>query len=101
MAIGALRLVRRLAGVIEITERARELLGKAEAAAHRFDPAVTIRIVGEPHAVRFELADGPASGDEEVRSRELTIYVEPHLSGVVDVEDPHDRLVLRPHPVDA
>ncbi len=73
-----------------------ELLAKAAAAARRFDPGATIRIVGEPRAVRFELADGPAPGDQVVERGEASVAVEPHLSGVVDVEEPHDRLVLRP-----
>ena len=90
--------LRRLDGVIEFTDRAIELLAKAGETARRFDPSARIRIVGEPEHVRFELADGPGPTDEAVEHGDVTIYVEPHLSGIVDVEDPHDRLVLRPHP---
>ena len=89
--------LRTLDGVIEITERAIELLTKAEEAARRFDPSARIRIVGEPGGVRFELADGSGPTDEAVEQGDVTIYVEPHLSGIVDVEEPHDRLVLRPY----
>ena len=81
--------------MIEITDRAVELLTKALSAARRFDPNATIRIVGEPGAVRFELADEPGPDDRELGCGADTIHVERHLAGVVDVEDPHDRLVLR------
>ena len=86
--------------MIEITERAIELITKAQEAARRFDPSARIRIVGEPDHVRFELADGPRPQDETVDGGDLTIYVESHLSGIVDVEEPHDRLVLRPRRAD-
>ena len=86
--------------MIEITERAIELITKAQEAARRFDPSARIRIVGDTDHVRFELADGPEPQDEAVRRRGVTIYVESHLSGIVDVEEPHDRLVLRPRRAD-
>ncbi len=84
--------------MIEITDRALELLAKATDAARRFDPAARIRIVGEPQNVRFELADGPEPNDLTVERGNVTIHVEAHLSGRIDVEEPHDRLVLRPLP---
>jgi len=86
--------------VIEITDRAIELLEKATEAARRFDPSAGIRIVGHPGNVRFELADGPAPGDRAVECGRVTIHVEAHLTGLIDVEEPHDQLVLRPRPVD-
>lgn len=82
--------------MIEISDRAIELLGTAEAAARRFDPRARVRIVGEREGVRFELADGPGADDVVVEQGDVTIYVERHLAGTVDVEEPHDRLVLRP-----
>lgn len=82
--------------MIEITDRALQVLGTAEAAARRFDPRARVRIVEEREGVRFELADGPEPDDAVVERGGLTIYVEPHLAGTVDVEEPHDRLVLRP-----
>jgi len=81
--------------VIEISDRAVELLEKATEAARRFDPAAGIRIVGQPGNVRFELANGPAPGDRELACGDVTIHVEAHLSGVIDVEEPHEQLVLR------
>lgn len=81
--------------VIEITERAVELLSKAATAARRFDPNTCIRVVGDRDGVRFELTDAPGAGDERIERSGFTLYVEPVLAGVVDVEEPHDRLVLR------
>ena len=34
--------------------------------------------------------------DEPVAVGDMTLYVERGLEGLVDVEEPHDRLVLRP-----
>jgi Fe-S cluster assembly iron-binding protein IscA len=81
--------------VIEITERAVELLEKAASAARRFDPNACIRLVREHDGVRFELTDAPETEDLGIERSGFTLYVEPALSGVVDVEEPHDRLVLR------
>ena len=82
--------------MIEITERAVELLAKAATAARRFDPNACIRVVGDRDGVRFELTDAPESHDIGIERSGFTLYVEPTLAGVVDVEEPHDRLVLRP-----
>ncbi len=82
--------------MIEITDRALELLSKATVAARRFDPTAVIRIVGEAGNVRFELSDGPGPSDLPVERDGVTIHVEAQLSGLIDVEEPHDRLVLRP-----
>ncbi len=43
------------------------------------------------------LTEEPADGDEAVQAGDMTLYVERGLEGLVDVEEPHDRLVLRPH----
>jgi hypothetical protein len=87
--------------VIDITERAVELLTKAASAARRFDPNVCIRVVGEGGSVRFELTDAPEAEDLGIERSGFTLYVEPALAGVIDVEEPHDRLVLRRTDTDA
>ncbi len=81
--------------MIEITERAVELLAKAASAARRFDPNACIRVVSDRDGVRFELTDAPEGEDLAIERSGFTLYVEPALAGVVDVEEPHDRLVLR------
>ncbi len=47
--------------------------------------------------VRFVLSDGPEDGDTVVERHGVTFFVDATLDGVVDVEEPHDRLVLRPN----
>ena len=81
--------------MIEITERAVELLAKAASAAQRFNPNACIRVVGDRDAVRFELTEAPEADDVSIERSGFTLYAEPALAGVVDVEEPHDRLVLR------
>jgi hypothetical protein len=82
--------------VIDVTGRAVELLVKADAAARRFNPDARIRVVPDPVGVRFVLSDGPEAGDVAVERDGVTFFVDATLDGIVDVEEPHDRLVLRP-----
>lgn len=81
--------------MIEATEPAAELLARSGAAARRFNPEACIRVAPGGDGVRFELADGPQPGDVAVEHPEITFYVDATLDGVIDVEQPHDRLVLR------
>jgi hypothetical protein len=81
--------------VIEVSARAAELLAKADAAARRFNPDARIRVVPAEGGVRFVLADGPEDGDVAIERDGVTFYADPTLAGIVDVEEPHDRLVLR------
>jgi len=83
--------------MIELTEWARDILGRAQAAARRFDPEARLRLTRTPSGVQAVLAHEPESGDHEVAVDEETmLFVEAGLDGLVDVEEPHDRLVLRP-----
>lgn len=83
--------------MIDVTGRAADLLAKADSAARRFNPDARIRVVPDGVGVRFVLSDGPEDGDTVVEGNGVTFYVDPTLDGVVDVEEPHDRLVLRPN----
>jgi hypothetical protein len=82
--------------MLDVTPRAVEILAKAGAAARRFDPDACVRVVRDGEVVRFELADGPGPDDVAVERPHVTFYVMAGLDGVIDVEEPHDRLVLRP-----
>lgn len=82
--------------VIDVTGRAADLLAKADGAARRFNPEARIRVVPDRDGVRFILSDGPEVGDVAVDRDGVIFFVDPTLDGVVDVEEPHDRLVLRP-----
>lgn len=83
--------------MIDVSERAAELLGKADAAARRFNPDARIRVVPAGGGVRFVLSDGPADGDVVIERDGMTFFADPTLAGTIDVEEPHDRLVLRPN----
>jgi hypothetical protein len=82
--------------VIELTDWAKEILDKAQAAAGRFNPDARIRLARIGGAVQAVLTDLPQPDDQVVEFGTMTLYVERGLEGLVDVEEPHDRLVLRP-----
>lgn len=82
--------------MIEVTEWATDILTRAQAAARRFDPEARIRLARADGGVQARLADGPKPGDIEIEVGEMALLVEEGLEGLLDVEEPHDRLVLRP-----
>jgi hypothetical protein len=82
--------------VIEFTDWAADILSRSDAAARRFNPDARVRLVRENGGVRFELTDEPAAGDQVVERGGFTLFVEEGLEGLVDVVEPHDRLILRP-----
>jgi hypothetical protein len=83
--------------VIAFTEWAEDILTRSQAAARRFNPDAKIRLTRTPSGVQAVLADHVEAGDELVPVRAMTLYVEAGLEGLLDVQEPHDRLVLRPH----
>jgi hypothetical protein len=83
-------------GVIEFTEWAKEILTKSQQAAARFDPDAKIRLALVGGTVQAILIDDPDPTDEIVSLGGLGIFVEKGLEGLVDVEEPHDRIVLKP-----
>jgi hypothetical protein len=82
--------------MIEVTEWAREILRKSQAAAARFNPQARIRLTRGPGGVQAVLTDAPLEDDQTIVVDEMTLYVEAGLDGLVDIEEPHDRLVLKP-----
>jgi hypothetical protein len=82
--------------MIEVTEWARDILSKSQQAATRFNPAARIRLTKTHGGVQAVLTDAPPSTDQPVEIGALTFYVEAGLEGLVDIEEPHDRLVLKP-----
>jgi hypothetical protein len=81
---------------IETTEWARDILTRAHQAARRFNPDAEIRVTRTAMGVEAILTDAPGASDQRVAVGEVTIFVEAGLAGLLDVEEPHDRLVLRP-----
>lgn len=82
--------------MIEVTDWAKDILGRSQEAATRFNPDTKIRLTRARDGVEAQLAPEPAVGDHAVELDDMTLYVEEGLEGLVDVEEPHDRLVLRP-----
>ena len=82
--------------VIEVTEWARDILGRSQAAMRRFSPDGVIRLVRTKAGVEARLADEPEPTDEKVDAGDTTVFAEAGLEGVVDIEEPHDRVVLKP-----
>jgi hypothetical protein len=83
--------------MIEFTEWARDILSRSQQAATRFNPDAKIRLARTSAGVEAKLADAPEPADRAFEVDGVTIYIEEGLEGLVDVEEPHDRLVLRPH----
>jgi hypothetical protein len=81
---------------LEFTDWAREILEKSDRAARRFNPDAKVRLARVGGAVQAVLTDAPNPDDLRVDVGPATIYVEAGLEGLVDVEEPHDRLVLKP-----
>jgi hypothetical protein len=82
--------------MIEFTDWAREILEKSDQAARRFNPDAKIRLARVGGSVQAVLTDAPTPDDLRVEVGPAVIYVEAGLEGLVDIEEPHDRLVLKP-----
>ena len=82
--------------LIDVTDWAAEILVKADSAARRFNPDVVIRLARSVSGVEALLAEAPDADDQAIALGSMTLHVESGLEGLVDVEEPHDRLVLRP-----
>jgi hypothetical protein len=81
---------------IELTDWARDILTRSQEASRRFDPDARIRLARTSTGVQAVLTDSPDPQDSELTVGEMTLFVQRGLSGLIDVEEPHDRLVLRP-----
>ncbi len=85
--------------MLAFTDRAREILRRSHEAARRLNPGAAVRVsLGPGGDARFDLVDRPVEGDAVLEGDGFVLYVAPGLAGTVDVEEPHDRLVLRPGP---
>lgn len=82
--------------MIEATDWAVDILTKAHVAATRFNPDARIRVMLVDGSAQAVLTDSAAPGDTEHAVGEVTILVQEGVEGLLDVEEPHDRLVLRP-----
>jgi hypothetical protein len=83
-------------GMVEFTDWARDILTRSQEAAARFNPDAKIRLAHTSSGVEALLVEAPTPGDRAVELDGLIVYVEDDLEGLVDIEEPHDRVVLRP-----
>jgi hypothetical protein len=81
--------------VIEFTDWARDILTRSHQASRRFNPDAKIRLGRTSSGVQALLAEQPLPQDQVIELEGFVLYVEEGLEGLVDVEEPHDRLVLR------
>lgn len=81
---------------IEFTDLAVQVLGRSALAARRFNPDALLRAAGVADGlVDLQIVEAPLPGDESVEREGFTLVVAPGLHGTLDVEEPHDRIVLR------
>jgi hypothetical protein len=82
--------------MLEFTDWAKDILQRADSGARRLNPDARVRLVRAGRSMEAVLSDAPSADDEVVPIGEAEIFVQQGLEGLVDVEEPHDRLVLRP-----
>jgi hypothetical protein len=83
--------------MLQFTDWAKDILRRADVAARRFNPDVRIRLARVGGVVQATFTDEPAADDLAVAlDGGVTVYAEAGLEGLVDVEEPHDRIVLKP-----
>jgi hypothetical protein len=82
--------------VIEFTEWARDILRRADEAARRLNPDARVRLARTGTTMSAVLTDAPEPGDADVDLGGFAILVAEGVEGLVDIEEPHDRIVLRP-----
>ncbi len=81
--------------MIGFTEWASEILRRTHEAARRLNPDAFVRLSRASAGVEFALTDEPRPTDLLVAGDGFELLVEEGLEGVVDVVEPHDRLILR------
>ena len=82
--------------MLELTDWAKDILRRSDAAARRFNPDARVRLARVAGVVQATLTDAPGAEDQVVDLDGVTIYAEAGLTGLVDIEEPHDRVVLKP-----
>ena len=83
--------------MIEFTDWAMDILRRSHEAARRFNANATLRMSRTADGrVEFALTDERAEGDVLVRGDGFDLLAQGGLDGIVDVVEPHDRLILRP-----
>jgi hypothetical protein len=81
---------------LEFTDWAKDILRKSQEAAGRFNPRARIRLVLEDGTMEARLTEAAEPNDVEVDVDGVSVLVAAGIAGLVDIEEPHDRIVLRP-----
>jgi hypothetical protein len=81
--------------MLTINEEAVAVLERAYDAATRFNPGVKIRVSRMGDEVHVGFADQPEEGDEVVPLGDMLVFVEAGITGTLEAQQPHDRLVVR------
>jgi hypothetical protein len=76
-----------LDGVLDVTERAAEVLRAADAAARRFNPEARVRLRRDGGAVASDLTDEPDPGEERTSIQGIEVVLGPGLDGTLDAGD--------------
>jgi hypothetical protein len=82
--------------VIQFTEWATSILSRSAEASRRFNPDAKLRVARSGGGIEFSITDAPEPTDQALEHAGFTLFVEEGLEGIVDVVEPHDRLILRP-----
>ena len=95
--------------MLDVTPWAHEILRRADDAARRLNPDARVRLSRAPAAavelrtsapagaIHTELVDEPSDDDQVLELGDVKVYVAADVDGLIDVEEPHDRIVLKPH----
>jgi plasmid stabilization system protein ParE len=81
--------------MLRLTDRAREALAAADAAARRFNPDARVRLRPGPGGVVADLVEGPEAGESVLELDGVAIVVDDALAGTVDAGE-HQTLTLGP-----
>ena len=81
--------------MLELTDWAKDILRRSDVAARRFNPDARVRLARVGGEVQATLTDAPSADDQIIDLDGVTIYAEIGLAGLVDIEEPHDRVVLK------
>ena len=82
--------------MLEFTDWAKDIIRRADEAARRLNPSARIRLAMTGQGMQALLTEQPLAGDRTVEVNGVTVLVEEGLSGLIDIEEPHDRIVLKP-----
>lgn len=72
------------------------MLRRSLDAARRLNPDATIRLRRQAGGIQAALAEEPQPGDAPLDLGGAVAYAAPGIEGMLDVEPPHDTLVLKP-----